>query len=156
VAITVDSDEAWQALVDTTGEAALAPWRGATLAERTAAQDTLDALLAAWTRPRSAREVAAPLQAAGVVAVPVMTNRDLVEDEHLVERGFLVVLDQPDVGPMAFAGGALHLSRTPLRLLHCPGLGEHNRAVLSEYLGTGDAELAELFAAGVIADHPPA
>jgi crotonobetainyl-CoA:carnitine CoA-transferase CaiB-like acyl-CoA transferase len=156
VAVSVDRDEAWRALVDTIGDAALAPWRAASLAERTAAQDTLDERLAAWTRQRSARAVAGPLQAAGVVAVPVMTNQDLVDDEHLVERGFLVVLDQPDVGPKAFAGGGFHLSRTPLRLLHGPGLGEHNRAVLSEYLGTGEPELQELYATGVIADRPPA
>ena len=92
----------------------------------------------------------------GVIAVPVMTNRDLVENEHLVERGFVAVWDQPDVGLRGFPGSPLHFSRTPVQLTACPALGQHNAAVLAEYLGLSDDDVAGLLEKGVIADRPPA
>jgi len=95
------------------------------------------------------------VQARRVIAVPVMTNRDLVEDEHMVARGFIAVIDQPDVGRRGFPGAPFHLSRTPVVCRPCSGLGHDNAAVLGEYLGLDAAEIAALAAEGVIGDRPP-
>jgi crotonobetainyl-CoA:carnitine CoA-transferase CaiB-like acyl-CoA transferase len=154
VAITVDSDEAWQALVDIVGDL-LAARRHDDLVARHAAADELDAAIAAWTRTRTKFEVAGELQARRIVAVPVMTNRDLVEDQHMVARGFIAILDQPDVGRRGFPGAPLHLTRTPIVCRPSPGLGQDNAAVLGEYLGLDEAAVTALAADGVIGDRPP-
>ena len=117
--------------------------------------DELDAAIGAWTAGRTKFEVADELQARRVIAVPVMTNRDLVEDEHMVARGFIAVIDQPDVGMRGFPGAPFHLSRTPVVCRPCSGLGQDNAAVLGEYLGLDATEVAALVAAGVISDRPP-
>ena len=50
----------------------------------------------------------------------------------------------------------MRLSETPATYRRgAPGLGEHNREVLAEYLGKNEAEAAALTEAGVIADRPP-
>jgi crotonobetainyl-CoA:carnitine CoA-transferase CaiB-like acyl-CoA transferase len=156
VAITVDSDDAWRALVDVVGGEDLLRRRAAALHERIADQAQLDDAISSWTRARSPVEISKLLQEHGVIAVPVMTNRDLVENEHLVERGFVAVWDQPDVGRRGFPGAPLHFSRTPMRLTPCPALGQHNAAVLGEFLGLTPQDITGLLDRGVTADRPPA
>jgi crotonobetainyl-CoA:carnitine CoA-transferase CaiB-like acyl-CoA transferase len=155
VAITVDDDDAWRALVDVIGADVLLAHRDDDLAARRAAADALDEAIGAWTAVRTRHEVASSLQARRIIAVPVMTNRDLVEDEHMVARGFVAVIDQPDVGPRGFPGAPFHLSRTPVVCRPCSGLGQDNAAVLGEYLGLDAASVAALAAEGVISDQPP-
>jgi crotonobetainyl-CoA:carnitine CoA-transferase CaiB-like acyl-CoA transferase len=94
------------------------------------------------------------LQAAGVAAVAVMTNRDLVEDRHLVERGFMVTLDHVDVGPRGFPGFPVHFDESATDLRPTPALGAHNHEILVE-LGRSDADIAALASSGTIADRPP-
>jgi crotonobetainyl-CoA:carnitine CoA-transferase CaiB-like acyl-CoA transferase len=156
VAITVDTEDAWHALVDLVGDERLWRRRNASLDDRRVDHDTIDDIISTWTRAHTPLDIAKSLQTRGVIAVPVMTNRDLVENEHLVERGFVVVWDQPDVGLRGFPGSPLHFSRTPVRLTPCPALGQHNAAVLTEYLGLSDDDVAGLLDKGVIADRPPA
>jgi crotonobetainyl-CoA:carnitine CoA-transferase CaiB-like acyl-CoA transferase len=155
IAITIDDDRAWEAFVDEVTDPVLDRHRRASLAERLACADELDARIAAWTSTRDRFEIACRLQARRIIAVPVMTNQDLVENEHMVERGFLAVYDQPDVGLRGFPGAPFHLVATPVRCRPCPGLGQHNEAVLREYLGLDDHRIAELYAQGALADRPP-
>jgi len=88
------------------------------------------------------------------VAVPVMTNQDLVENEHMVDRGFIAVVDQPDVGLRGFPGAAFHMGATPLWCGPCPALGQHNAAVLGEFLGLSEERVGELLADGTLFDRP--
>ncbi len=154
VAITVDSDEAWRSLVDVIGGDALAARRSLDLAGRRGAATEIDAAISGWTAARTRHEAAGALQSRRVVAVPVMTNRDLVEDPHMVAREFVAFYDQPDVGRRGFPGAPFHLSATPVVCRPCSGLGQDNAAVLGEYLGLDAARIAELAADGVLADRP--
>ncbi|WP_166641491.1 CoA transferase [Amycolatopsis sp. SID8362] len=109
-----------------------------------------DAALAAWTRTQDAGELAARLQAAGVAAAVVATGRDLVQDEHLAERGFYVRLDHPIAGAVLHEGIVARLTATPGALTSpAPLLGQHTEPVLRELLGFDDDRLAALRAAGI-------
>jgi crotonobetainyl-CoA:carnitine CoA-transferase CaiB-like acyl-CoA transferase len=154
VAVTVQGDAEWRALCDLLRDDALAPLVDADLAARHAAHDEIDAAITRWTRSRPPLVAAKELQSIGVAAVPAFTNRDLVLDEHLAARGFIVSWDHPDVGRQRYPGSPLHLERTPVRITPAPTLGEHNRPVLQS-LGYDDEQIAKLTAAGVIADAPP-
>jgi crotonobetainyl-CoA:carnitine CoA-transferase CaiB-like acyl-CoA transferase len=60
-----------------------------------------------------------------------------------------------DVGRARFPGFPLHFERRAYEVVGAPGLGADNAAVLAD-LGYGADEIADLHAAGVIADQPPA
>lgn len=140
------------ALVDRPGR------RGAGLATEAArhdAHDRIDTELSAWAAGRDKFAAAEALQAAGVAAAPVMTNRDLVESRQLAARRFMVTWDQPDVGELAYPGFPYHVDGAPPALRRAPALGEHNDEVLRGLLGLGADEVAALEAAGAIATAPP-
>ena len=76
------------------------------------------------------------LQAAGVRAAAVMTNRDIVEDEHIAARGFMVEWDQADVGRRRFPGFPIHFADpAEIAMRGTPPLGADNRYVLVDVLG---------------------
>lgn len=122
----------------------------ATLRNLAGLPEVEDAALAAWTRGQDAEDLAARLQAAGVAAAVVATGRDLVEDEHLAERGFYQRLDHPIAGAVLHEGIVARLTATPGALTSpAPLLGQHTEPVLRELLGFDDDRLAALHAAGI-------
>ena len=107
--------------------------------------------LAAWTAARPAEEAAELLQQAGVSAMPVMGPVDHHADPHLAERGFIVTLEHPEVGPERHVGNPVRLSRLPQRTAaSSPCLGADTAAVLRDHLGLTDDEIARLDAAGIL------
>ena len=155
VAVTVSDDDAWARLVELLDDPALRRAELATVAGRCAAHDELDDAIARWTGCREPLAAAGALQAVGVAAVPAFTNGDLVDNEHLAARGFIVEWDQPDVGRRRFPGFPIHFERSPVRIAPAPTLGEHNLSLLAE-LGIDEREIARLHDDGVVATEPPA
>ena len=154
VAITVQSDSAWEALATLIG-GSLADSALRDAGQRHRRHDAIDAEIAAWTRSRDAHDVANLLQEAGIVAGPVLSNLEMVADPHLRARNMIVPIDHPDAGRREFPGFPIRLSETPVeRFAGAPTLGQHNEAVLCDLLGYSGEEYAALLAAGVIADSP--
>jgi crotonobetainyl-CoA:carnitine CoA-transferase CaiB-like acyl-CoA transferase len=155
IAISITSDAEWQALCRLAGfDAGLACLR---LDERIERHDELDAAIGAWTSIQNHIALMHELQGAGIPAVAVFDAQELVENEHLTERGFWVPITHPDAGTFVFPGLPAHLSVTPASYrLPAPGLGEHNREVLGGLLGVSEHELQVLEVEGVIAYEPPA
>ena len=127
--------------------------RFATHDARGAHQDELDALIAGWTRVRTAVEVIATLRSAGVVVGPVSTAADVAADPQFLARGALVAhhderLDDDVLGP----GVAPLLSDSPgaVRWAGPPRPGSHNAEVYAELLGYGPGRLADLDAEGTV------
>ena len=159
VALTVASDAAWAALCGVLGRAELAEDpRFATAEARLAAQDALDAEISAWTSVRRAEEAAALLRAAGVPAAVAMSNRDLLLDPHLRERGFfeLATADAStgDLGTRPYPGLAARLSGFEGGIRRAaPTLGEDNDEVFAS-LGISAEERAALERDGVTGQQP--
>ena len=124
-----------------------------TVEGRRARHDEIDEHLAAWTSQRSDRDVMEGLQAEGVPAGMMMYVGDVPTDPHLVDRGYVLTLDQPGLGPMLLEGAGFHGSAldgpitTP-----APRLGEHTREIAASLLGLGADEIDELVAAGALSD----
>src|SRR5262249_15261349 len=88
LAISVESDEQWQALVRVVGDPDWArDARFDNVDGRRAAHDELDAHLGAWTIIQDASEAAEQLVAVGVPAAPVIHARDLVFNPQMRARG---------------------------------------------------------------------
>jgi crotonobetainyl-CoA:carnitine CoA-transferase CaiB-like acyl-CoA transferase len=155
VAIGVRSDLEWRALVGVIDGAELSALADLATPARLEQRRGLDAAISAWSGARTAIEAASALQAAGVPASPAFTNRDLVENEHLAARRFMVTLDQRDAGPQRFPGFPIHFGRRSVTLHAPPGLGDDNDQVLRS-LGFTPDEIAGLARAKAIADSPPA
>jgi crotonobetainyl-CoA:carnitine CoA-transferase CaiB-like acyl-CoA transferase len=155
LAISIESDVEWRALCGAVGSRLDAD-RHPTLAHRIDHHDEIDRAIAAWSTGRGKHEAMRMLQAAGVRAAAVMTNRDIVEDEHIAARGFMVEWDQADVGRRRFPGFPIHFADPGEITMHgTPPLGADNRYVLVDVLGYPEARVASLAEAGVIATAPP-
>lgn len=154
VALAVRNDAEWRALAGLIGGSELSDRADLDVGERQAQREAIGAAISAWTAARTAPDAAAALQAADVPACPAFTNRDLVENEHLAARKFIVTLDQADAGPQRFPGFPIHFGRKDVTLKGPPGLGDHNAEVLAS-LGYTAAEIATLARDQVIFDVPP-
>lgn len=152
VAISVYTEEQWQALVKAMGHPEWAKdSKFATRLDRVEHEDELDQCVEEWTLTLSSFEVMYLLQSVGVAAGAVESAEDRVEyDPQLKARNFYPVGEHPELGPHRFQGMPVQLSRTPWELRRgAPLLGEHNEYVCKEILGMTDEQFVSYFENGV-------
>jgi crotonobetainyl-CoA:carnitine CoA-transferase CaiB-like acyl-CoA transferase len=151
IAIAVQTDEQWQALVTAIG----APdWareaRFVTAEGRKAHEDDLDRLLAECTKSEDRYELMRRLQQRGVPAGVVQKSVDrYTRDQQLKERGYFVPLPQSEIGtwpiegfPAKFHNMLVDVGGLPGRA--APSMGEDNEAVYRDLLGLTPEEIAAL------------
>jgi formyl-CoA transferase len=83
---------------------------------------------------------------------PILSMKELAEDESLRKTGTVVEVDHPTRGKYLTVGNPIKLSDSISDVTRSPLLGEHNEEILA-LLGYGDNELAELKASGAMS--PP-
>ncbi len=157
ICIAVRDDEAWRALVRLMGEPGLASDpRFASAAQRKLNEESLDAIVSRWTQSWEARELMEALQGAGVPAGAVANAAELMEDPHLLARGFLHDVDHPAAGRRRHLGEGYLMTPPGYRPTPRPApcFGEHNEMVLKEVLNYSPQRIRALLASGVIADVP--
>ena len=152
VTIAVGEEQEWRALCQVMEQPALAAdSRFLTATLRKAHEDELDAIITAWTTTRDRWEVTEMLQRAGVAAMPTLSNKDLANDSHLGERGFLIELDHLEVGRRTHTGIPWTMSGTPCRVrTPAPLFGADTDDVLKTLLGFSAERIEALDEAGVI------
>ncbi|MFE2756765.1 formyl-CoA transferase [Actinosynnema sp. NPDC059335] len=114
--------------------------------------DKLDkafALIEEWTERHTKWEVMDALNARDVPCGPILSTRELIEDETLAELGVVVEVEHPERGSYKTVGSPLKLSDSPVDVQRSPLLGEHNDEVLAE-LGYLPGQLRDLRALGAI------
>jgi crotonobetainyl-CoA:carnitine CoA-transferase CaiB-like acyl-CoA transferase len=122
---------------------------------RIAHRDEIDDAIAAWVAAHDNADVLAMFDAAGATVGPVYSAADIATDPHFAERGSIVTVDHPVLGPLRMQGLLAQLSRTPGHIrAPGPALGEHNDDILHGELGYSYAELADLTEAGVVGPVP--
>ncbi len=148
----VASDNVWRAFCRHVGRDDLArDPRFQTNAERIANYDALLPLVREIVRAKPADDWLSELRAAGVPCGRINTVAEALGDPHVIERGFIIELEHPALGPIKSLATPIHLADTPLVYRrHPPRLGEHSDEVAAE-LGYSEAEIAQLRAAGVLA-----
>ena len=153
IAIAVFSEEEWDALKGVMDRPAWAEDpKFSTFSARKQNEHELNEHLEAWTRSRDAQDLMERLAASGVSAGAVHDARGVIEDEHLIERGFWVYLDHPEAGRTLYNRAPFLFSETPIRLRQAaPLLGQHTREVLTDLLGYTDGEVDGLGREGVLA-----
>jgi crotonobetainyl-CoA:carnitine CoA-transferase CaiB-like acyl-CoA transferase len=157
VALAVLDDAVWPGLAALIGRQELGHDTVLTTeGGRRSQADQIDKLLRDWTTQRTVSEAVRALREHGVAAAAVVAPPTLLDDEHLLARGFWETVEHPVVGsyrctgmPFTFVGGPRGWIRTPP-----PVYGQHTREVLTDVLGLTDDDLAELRTAGAISDRP--
>jgi benzylsuccinate CoA-transferase BbsF subunit len=152
VTIAVGSDDEWDSLCRAMGNP---DWvndeRFSDSYKRWLNQEDLDKKIESWTINYTPYEVTKMLQDYGVAAFPTLSNRGLVEDPHLNERGFFEEWDHPEIGKRKYDGILWKMSETPGRIYRrAPLLGEHNDYVFGELLGLPEEEIKRLVEEKVI------
>lgn len=150
--IACHEDADWQRLVAAMGAPSWATdARYATAAGRKRHEDALEQGLTSWTCARTAEDVVALLQRAGVEAGVVETSRDLNADPQLAHRGHFHPLQHAVLGAHTCERLGYAFSDTP-GAIDQPGplLGEQSASVYREILGMADVEVDSLATDGVL------
>jgi benzylsuccinate CoA-transferase BbsF subunit len=152
--ITCRTDAEWEGLVAAMGTPGWATEPGlATARGRFRLQDMLDERISAWTSERTDRDVMTSLQAHAVPAGMMMYMSDQPSDPHLRDRGYILEMDQPGVGPILLEGPAFHASRLPGPITApAPLLGEHTRAICLSQLGYSEEQVDRLVESGLLTE----
>jgi len=91
------------------------------------------------------------LSEAGVAAAPVYSNREVMQDPHVLAHGSITRVRDEDFGSVALPGVVPRLSATPgSARTSGPAPGAHNTEVYGQWLGLPEEELGALQRSGVI------
>ncbi|GAA1302762.1 formyl-CoA:oxalate CoA-transferase [Planotetraspora silvatica] len=111
--------------------------------------DKMFQLIEEWTSLHGKWAVLDALNAENIPCGPILSTKELIEDDSLRAEGIIVDVDHPERGVFATVGSPLHLSDSPVNVTTPPLLGEHNQEIYAN-LGVTAEELAELKSNGVI------
>ncbi|WP_038937032.1 CaiB/BaiF CoA-transferase family protein [Bradyrhizobium japonicum] len=118
---------------------------------RRSIEDLIEKSIEAWTLTRDPDQAMIELQAAGIAAGVARLPVDLLSDQHLRSRGFLQEVDRAFIGPHPQPSMPIREGSGPYPVrAPAPTLGQHNREILSGFLGLSDVEFAELVSQGII------
>ncbi|MEO6043442.1 MAG: CoA transferase [Tepidiformaceae bacterium] len=142
--IVASKPHQWTGLRDWINDERLMEERYMIEANRFAERDYIDPIVTEWTKTMLKAELFHEGQRRGVPIGESMTPADIVHDVHLLQRGYIVSGEHPELGEFQMPGAPFQMSGTPWRLRRsAPLLGEHNAEVYAE-IGVTPAELTDL------------
>ena len=123
--------------------------------ERRAKFIEIEAVIGEWTSIGSAKDLMAALQAVCVPAAILNDVADLMEDPHLVSRGYMQFLSREFVGEQPHPSAPWRFGDAPIRISSsAPTLGQHNQDILGGLLGLSNGQIASLSRDGIIGNKP--
>jgi crotonobetainyl-CoA:carnitine CoA-transferase CaiB-like acyl-CoA transferase len=113
-------------------------------------REYIEAEVASWTRSVTPHEATALLQNAGVPAGFMRRINELPEDEHLNERGFFRISQQPGLkAPLLTENAPVGNSHLPDPEINpAPFVAQHTREIMKSVLELDDREIDALVASG--------
>ena len=97
-------------------------------------------LVEEWTLTKSKFEAMEVLSKLGVPCGPIMSMKELGEDEALRKTKTVVEVEHPERGKYLTVGNPIKLSKSPSEVGRAPLLGEHTEKVLAE-IGLTEEEI---------------
>jgi formyl-CoA transferase len=103
--------------------------------------DQVFAQIEKWTLTMTKMEVMAILNPLNVPCGPVLSMKELAEEQSLRQTGTIVEVDHPERGKYLTVGNPIKLSDSIPDVRRSPLLGEHTDDVLRNVLGFSEADV---------------
>ncbi len=117
--------------------------------------DKLNEVFAAveeWTKTKTKYEVMEICNPQDIPVGPILSMKEISEDEGLYATGTMVKVDHPERGEYLSVGCPIKLSDSDVDVVRSPLLGEHTHEVLSEVLGYSGDELKRVVDSGAVGE----
>ena len=103
-----------------------------------------------WTKTKSKFEVMELCNAHDIPVGPILSMREISEDQSLRKTGTVVEVDHPTRGKYLSVGNPIKLSDSLLEVKRSPLLGDHTDEILKDVLGFKAKEIAEIKGSGAL------
>ncbi|MGO4145676.1 CaiB/BaiF CoA transferase family protein [Paenarthrobacter sp. YAF11_1] len=111
----------------------------------------VQATVGSWMKEFTPKELFDILRAQKVPAGPVLTIKEILEDEHIVARKAFVEVEHAEAGQLTLLAPWIRFSDTPSSISHAgPAIGENNYEVYRELLGYDADKVDKLREVGAI------
>ena len=141
----------WEAICDLIGEP---NWKSdpeyATPRARLPKLKAIFARIEAWTMTKSKFEVMKLCNDVDIPVGPILSMKEIAEDESLRKTGTVVEVDHPVRGKYLSVGNPIKLSDSISEVTRSPLLGEHTDEILSKVLGFNKDEIARIKTSGAL------
>ena len=141
----------WGAICDVIGEPG---WKTdpeyATPRARLPKLKSIFARIEEWTMTKTKFEVMEICNAVDIPCGPILSMKEIAQDESLRKTGTVVEVDHPTRGKYLTVGNPIKLSDSISEVKRSPLLGEHTDEILTDVLGFKAAEVAEIKNSGAL------
>ena len=101
-----------------------------------------------WTKTKTKFEVMDICNPLDIPVGPILSMKEISEDEALYNSETLVKVPHPERGEYLTVGNPVKLSESHVEVTRSPLLGEHTEEVLSDVLGYSEEELERIISSG--------
>ncbi len=105
-----------------------------------------------WTMTKTKFEVMDICNPHDIPVGPILSMKEIAEDEGLFATGTMVKVDHPERGEYLSVGCPIKLSDSEVTVERSPLLGEHTSEILEQVLGYSGDELDRVIASGAVGD----
>jgi formyl-CoA transferase len=103
-----------------------------------------------WTMTMTKFEVMEICNPLSIPVGPILSMKELAEEQSLRETGTIVEVDHPERGKYFSVGNPVKLSASPVEVVRSPLLGEHTDEILGKVLNYTNKEIEDIRALGVV------
>ena len=141
----------WEAICDLIGKP---EWKTdpdyATPPARLPRLKAIFATIEEWTMTKTKFEVMDICNAVDIPVGPILSMKEIAEEQSLRDTGTVVEVDHPTRGKYLTVGNPVKMSDSITEVKRSPLLGEHTEEILGKVLGYSAKEIAEIKASGAI------
>ena len=103
-----------------------------------------------WTKTKTKYEVMEICNPLDIPVGPILSMKELSEEQSLRETGTVVEVDHPERGAYLTVGNPVKLSDSPAEVRRAPLLGEHTEEILREVIGFSEEEIISAQEVGAV------
>ncbi len=105
-----------------------------------------------WTMTKTKFEVMELCNPHDIPVGPILSMKEIAEDEGLRATGTIVEVDHPERGPYLSVGCPIKMSDSPVEVTRSPLLGEHTSEILRDLLGYSGEDYERVVNSGAVGE----